>query len=81
MSGDANVVRLVGATAALVLTPIVGAIVLGGIQYGIYRLVRAQPPMFPILILRGLMLMIAFIAVMVFWLKFGLGQPTAPATG
>jgi hypothetical protein len=76
VSGDASILRLVLATGGLILSPLIGAIALGGVQHGIYRLFRSQPPMFPVLLLRGLMVMIAGIAAVVFYLKFGLGQST-----
>ncbi len=78
MNGDASILRLVLATGALIGGPIIGAIVLGGIQHGVYRLLKSEPPVFPILLLRGLMGMLIIIAITVFYLKFGLGQPTLP---
>ncbi|MBA3847508.1 MAG: hypothetical protein H0X45_12810 [Planctomycetes bacterium] len=78
MNGDASILRLVLATGALMAGPVIGAIVLGGIQHGVYRLLRSEPPVFPILLLRGLMGMLALIAITVFYLKFGLGQPSMP---
>jgi len=80
VNGDASILRLVLATGALIGGPIIGAIVLGGIQHGFYRLLRSEPPVFPILLLRGLMAMLALIAMTVFYLKFGLGMPAQPAT-
>ncbi len=79
MNGDPSILRLVLATGALMAGPVIGAIVLGGVQHGIYRLFKSEPPIFPILLLRGLMVMLAVIAVTIFYLKFGLGQPSVPA--
>jgi hypothetical protein len=74
--GPASILRGVFGIGLLMLGPLVGGIVLGGLQWAVYRsLVKAgamQPdsvPMFPILVMRGLILLIAVIAATLFWLK------------
>lgn len=74
--GEPNVLRGIFGIALLIFGPIVGGIVLGLLQMSLYHgLAKAgvmkveQIPIFPIFLMRGLILMIAIIAGMMFWLK------------
>lgn len=73
-----SILRLILATAALFLGPPLIGVLFGFIQLGIYRLlVRAKAvrdqdvPMFPILFLRGMMILIAIVAAHVFYYSAG----------
>ena len=73
-----SVLRLVLATLGLILGPPLIGVLFGLIQLGVYRLlVRAkaitaeQVPMFPILFLRGMMILIAIVAGHVFYYSAG----------
>lgn len=50
------------------------AALLGGLQYGLYRLLRVpseRSPIFPVLLLRGMLMVMAGIAVTAISIKFG----------
>ena len=73
-----SILRLVLATLGLFLGPPLIGVLFGFIQLGVYRLlVRAkvltneQVPMFPILFLRGMMILIAIVAAHVFYYSAG----------
>lgn len=74
--GVPSIVRGIFGIGLLMFGPLIGGIVLGLGQLAIYKaLVKAgamnneSVPMFPILVLRGLILLIAVIAGTLFWLK------------
>lgn len=73
-----SILRLILATLGLFLGPPLIGVLFGLIQLGIYRLLvrirvlRAeQVPMFPILFLRGMMILIAIVAGHVFYYSAG----------
>lgn len=74
--GEPSVLRGIFGIALLIFGPIVGGIVLGLLQMGLYHgLAKAgmmkveNIPIFPIFLMRGLIVMIAIIAGVMFWLK------------
>lgn len=82
-----GVFRAILAVAGLIFGPILAGIMLGGLQWAFYKLLQKlglitpdDIPMFIILVMRGLFMVLAVIAVVVLYLKFGLGEPGfAPA--
>jgi len=73
-----SILRLILATMALFLGPPLIGVLFGFVQLGVYRLlvrakaVRAEDvPMFPILFLRGMMILIAIVAAHVFYYSAG----------
>ncbi len=73
-----SILRLILATAALFLGPPLIGVLFGFIQLAIYRLLvrikaitNEQVPMFPILFLRGMMILIAIVAAHVFYYSAG----------
>ena len=84
--GPADIVRFIAATAGLILGPIVAAVAFGFLQLGVYKLLvrwgvlkPEDIPIFPILAMRGLLLMLVAIAIGVFYFKFGVDEPVGPA--
>jgi hypothetical protein len=82
MVGIWDIARLVLAIFAMIIGPILIGILIGGIQLGFYKLLKKAGliqeediPMFIILVMRGLFVPLAVIAIVVMYLKFGLGQP------
>lgn len=81
-SGPPDILSGIFGIALLMLSPLVGAVVLGLLQLGVYRLlvrlgwVKPEAvPFFFVLMLRGMMLALALIAAVVFWLRFVEGRP------
>ncbi|MBA3684568.1 MAG: hypothetical protein H0W72_04925 [Planctomycetes bacterium] len=73
-----SLLRLLFASSLLFLGPILFGIVVGFIQVGGYRLAtalgavkREDVPIFPILFLRGMMVLLALVAVHVFYFASG----------
>lgn len=78
-----SVSRAVLSVVGLIFAPLIGGIVLGLLQLGIYRLLVGarlvaadRVPIFPVLLMRGLLVMLALIAIGVFYLKFVERRPT-----
>lgn len=74
--GAPSVLRGIFGIGLLLFGPLIGGTILGFLQLGVYKLLvksgAMQPdsvPMFPILVLRGLIALIAVIAATMFWLK------------
>lgn len=74
--GEPSVLRGIFGIALLIFGPIVGGIVLGLLQMGVYHgfakagMMKVENiPIFPIFLMRGLIVMIAIIAGTMFWLK------------
>jgi len=77
-----GVILLLLAIAGVIIGPIVLGLLIGAIQLGFYKLLKKAGmikdediPMFIILVMRGLFVLLAVIAIVVMYLKFGLGQP------
>jgi hypothetical protein len=82
MVGIWDIARLILAILAMIVGPILIGILIGAIQLGFYKLlkkagmiVEEDIPMFIILVMRGLFVLLAVIAIVVMYLKFGLGMP------
>ena len=70
--GAPSVLRGIFGIGLLLFGPLIGGTILGFLQLAIYKLLARAPesvPMFPILVLRGMIALIAFIAATMFWLK------------
>jgi hypothetical protein len=81
-SGSPDVLRFLAATIGLIVGPVIGAVLIGLIQLSLYKLflklkwIGAEDiPMFPILVMRGMFVILAVIAAVVFYLRFGLKEP------
>jgi len=74
--GAPSILRGIFGIGLLMFGPLIGGVILGFAQLAVYKaLVKAGAmqtdsiPMFPILVMRGLIILIAIIAGTLFWLK------------
>jgi len=74
--GSPNIIMGIFGIALLLLGPPIGGVVLGFLQLALYKalvksgaMLTESVPMFPILVLRGMIALIAVIAAVLFWLK------------
>lgn len=70
--GAPSVLRGIFGIGLLLFGPLILGTILGFLQLAVYKLLRVAPasvPMFPILVLRGMIALIAIIAATLFWLK------------
>jgi len=74
--GAPSVLRGLFGIGLLILGPLVGGIFFAFVQLGLYRLLakmgaikKEHIPIFPVFVLRGMIIMIAIVAGVLFWLK------------